>query len=101
MHCRIASSLRSNWVWLAYLGFVVVGGLSINAFYKLKKQKQKLGEVVNPSLLALLYAVYSALFGTLSVVFAKILAVLVSVWLNNKVRFKICRLADLTLWTQP
>jgi len=76
--------LWSNWVWLAYLGFVVVGGLSINAFYKLKKQKQKLGEVVNPSLLALLYAVYSALFGTLSVVFAKILAVLVSVWLNNK-----------------
>ena len=51
----------------------------------LSLQKQKLGEVVNPSLLALLYAVYSALFGTLSVVFAKILAVLVSVWLNNKV----------------
>ena len=81
--------------------FVKSDGKQFLTNFVTEKQKQKLGEVVNPSLLALLYAVYSALFGTLSVVFAKILAVLVSVWLNNKVRFKICRLADLTLWTQP
>ena len=72
-------------VWLAYLGFVVVAGLALNLTYARKKRQRRRGFQVNPTVMALLYSMYSALFGTLSVVFAKILAVLVSVWLNNHV----------------
>ena len=61
------------------------GGLAVNFIYARCRRQQKLGVVVNPNFMALMYAIYSALFGTLSVVFAKILAVLVSVWLTNKV----------------
>jgi len=88
--------LWEDLVWISYLIFVVVLALILyltNSFYERKKRAKKesgttltkdtqtINEVVvnknreiSKNTLAVIYAVFSALFGTLSVVFAKILA---------------------------
>lgn len=78
--------LWRNWLWLAYIIFVVVlaAGLTIlNTYYKRKGKTRKL-----ISRMAVLYAVFSALFGTLSVVFAKVLAELLELQTEGENIFK-------------
>jgi len=64
--------LWNNQYWLAYIGIIVILAFIIYIAYNVleRKDTQNRLELV----LATMYAVFSALFGTLSVVFAKLLA---------------------------
>jgi len=73
--------LWHNYYWIAYIVILVVVAVIIHFTYKvldLKDSKFNL-EIV----MATMYAVFSALFGTLSVVFAKLLAKLLELQTHN------------------
>jgi len=62
--------LWDNEFWITYVVLLVVSSIALQLAYKRLGQSEK----KNENIMAVIYAVVSALFGTLSVVFAKLLA---------------------------
>jgi len=62
--------LWDNEFWITYVVLLVVSSIALQLAYKRLGQSEK----KNENVMAVIYAVVSALFGTLSVVFAKLLA---------------------------
>jgi len=62
--------LWNNEFWITYVVLLVISSIALQLGYKRLGQSEK----KNENVMAIIYAVFSALFGTLSVVFAKLLA---------------------------
>jgi len=71
-------NLWSNRFWIAYIVFILVLAVCLHYRYEALEQKENYKEFGN--IMAVIYSVFSALFGTLSVVFAKLLAKLLEFW---------------------
>mmetsp|Transcript_35479 Transcript_35479/g.95186 ORF Transcript_35479/g.95186 Transcript_35479/m.95186 type:complete len:554 (+) Transcript_35479:113-1774(+) len=71
--------LWSNPVWLGYLVFMTIAGVVLHVVYGAYAKAEEDGKPFknSPTIMAVIFATFSALFGTLSVVFAKMLAVCV------------------------
>jgi len=70
--------LWNNYLWICYLIFVGGFAAFLDAYRARQKRLEDRGNSVNKNINAVIYSVFSALFGTLSVVFAKLLAELLS-----------------------
>jgi len=66
--------LWNNYYWIGYIIILIVSAAALHLSYKHLDSKQSMDY---ENIMAVMYAVISALFGTLSVVFAKLLAKLV------------------------
>jgi len=70
--------LWNNYLWICYLVFVGGFAAFLDAWRARQKRLEERSGKANKNTSAVIYSVFSALFGTLSVVFAKLLAELVS-----------------------
>jgi len=71
-------NLWNNYLWICYLVFVGGFAAFLDAYRARQKRLEERSTKVNKNINAVIYSVFSALFGTLSVVFAKLLAELLS-----------------------